>query len=136
MGKYLRQMYGRAMLVCGFSFYHGAFRARSAPALPHRSMFLVGPSPPETLDSALAATGLRLFAVDLRTAQPGVVREWLHVPHPMRIIGAIYNESWPSSYVMPIAPDSFDVIFFVNQTSPSRENPPLPRQMETDFSIG
>lgn len=136
MGKVLRQIYGREMVVCGFSFDQGSFRARSAPALPHRDTFLLGFAPADSLDAALAATGLPLFAVDLRAAPAGIVRDWFHALHPMRSIGAVYMESIPNAYLTPVAPDSFDVIFFVDQTSPSLENRPLPKQMETDFGRG
>ena len=54
----------------------------------------------------------------------------------MRMIGAVYDEFRPKSHIVPVAPDSFDVIFFVNQTSPYGENPPRPRQGETDFTRG
>lgn len=80
----------------------------------------------EEVRHVMAATGLPLFAIDLRSASAGLVREWLNAPHPMRIVDAVYDEISPGSFFTPVAPDSFDVIFFVNQTSPSRENPPLP----------
>jgi erythromycin esterase len=136
MGKVLRQRYGQEMVVCGFSFYQGSFQARPAPKVALRNDFVVGPSPADTLDAALADTGFPLFALDLRRATAGVVSEWLHTFHRMRIIGAVYNEPFPASYFTPVAPDSFDVIFFVNQTTPARENPHLPRQMDTDFGRG
>ena len=96
----------------------------------YHNTFLVGPASADTLDVALAETGIQLFAVDFRRAPTGTVRDWLNAPHAMRTIGATYNEFKPSAFFSPIPPSSFDVIFFVNQTSPSRENPPLPKQME------
>jgi erythromycin esterase len=137
MGRLLRLLYRQAMVVCGFSFSEGSFRARGVPKRQHLRYFSVGPPPANTLDSALADTGLGLFAIDLRGApDAGVVPEWLHAFHPMRMIGSVYNELAPNAYFPAIRPDSFDVIFFVNKTSPARENRERPREMETDFKRG
>ena len=137
MGNVLRRLYRQNMVVCGFSFSVGSFRARGLPNRPHLQYFSAGPPPANSLDSALADTGLGLFAIDLRTApETGVVGEWLHAFHPMRMIGSVYDELAPGAYFLPIRPDSFDVIFFVNETSPARENPERPREMETEFKRG
>jgi len=137
MGSLLRRLYRQEMVVCGFSFSEGSFRARGVPKRHHFRYFSVGPPPANTVDSALAATGLGLFAIDLRGApETGVVREWLHALHPMRMVGSVYNELAPGAYFPAIRPDGFDVIFFVNVTSPARENPERPQEMETDFKRG
>jgi erythromycin esterase len=121
------------MVACGFSFYEGAFQARSGP-LGHYWLkdFVVGPAPPDTLDSALAETGLPLFAVDLRRASSnGVVHRWLGMAHRMRTIGAVYYELLPpGTYLPEVVPDNFDVIFFVKRTTPARKNPKL---IDPDF---
>ena len=54
----------------------------------------------------------------------------------MRMIGAVYNEFSPGAFFIPVSRDSFDVIFFVNRTSASQENSPVPRQVERDFGQG
>jgi erythromycin esterase len=138
MGSVLRKMYGQDMVVCGFSFYRGSFQAVSELNRELRD-FTVGAAPPDTLDSALADTGFPIFVIDLRDAPSrGVVREWLATPRRTRSIGSVYNPLFPAStsYFVPIAWDTFDVIFFVNQTTPARKNPPVPRQMEPDFIRG
>jgi erythromycin esterase len=136
MGSVLRRMYGQEMVVCGFSFYEGSFQAVSALGLGHWLQdFVVGPSPPDTLDSALAETGLPLFAIDLRSASTqDAVHRWLEIAHRMRTIGAVYNELLPSSTYLPeIIPGTFDVIFFVKRTTPARKNPKLPKVIDPDF---
>ena len=97
--------------------------------------FIVGPSPPDTLESALAETGLPLFAIDLRRASDlDAVDRWLSVAHRMRTIGAVYNELLPSSTYFPeVVPDVFDVIFFVKRTTPARRNPELPKVIDPEF---
>jgi len=133
MGSVLRSMYGQDMVVCGFSFDEGSFQA---VGLGDRLQdFLVGPSPPDTLDSALAETGLPLFAVDLRKANGNeTVHRWLSIAHRTRTIGAVYNELLPpSTYLPQVIPDNFDVIFFVKRTTPARRNPALPKVIDPDF---
>jgi len=138
MGKVLRRLYGEEMVTCGFAFNQGSFRAypQTRVGVRGRSTFLVGPAPSDTWESALTATRLPLFAVDLRSAANGVAGEWLQKPHRMRIIGAVYNEFAPNWYLTPVLRNSFDVIFFVNQTSSSQENPQPPRTLESDFGRG
>lgn len=137
MGSVLRKMYGHDMVVCGFSFYQGSFQAVSGLNQALRD-FTFGAAPADTLDSALADTGFPFLAIDLRDAPShGVVGEWLATPRKMRSIGAVYNPFFPAStYFAPFARDTFDVIFFVNETTPARKNPPLPKQVEPDFVRG
>lgn len=124
MGMQLRKMYGKDMVVCGFSFDQGAFQAKDTKRELHQ--FTVGPSIPGSLDAALSGTGLPLFAIDLRSLpQVGVVAEWFNTPQLMRTIGATYDESFPNRYFAHINPHAFDLIFFVNRTTAAHENPKL-----------
>jgi len=121
MGNELRQMYGNQMLVCGFSFDQGWFEAyqKGKGARP----FTVGPAPADTVDGVLAATGIPLFAVDLRrTPAGGAVDGWLRTPQKMRSIGAMYSENWPDGGFSEVTPRDFDVLFFVRQTTAVRES--------------
>jgi erythromycin esterase-like protein len=90
------------------------------------------------MDAALADTGRSLFALDFRTApNKGVVRKWLATPHRMGSIGAVFNELSPTGpYFAVVTSDTFDVIVFVNQTTPAREDRELPHEMDTDFDRG
>ena len=136
MGSVLRRMYGQAMVACGFSFYEGSFQAIPGSGLRDWLQdFVVGPAPPDALDSALAETGLPMFAVDLRRASSnGVVHRWLSMAHRMRTIGSVYNKLLPpDTYLPEVVPDSFDVIFFVKRTTPARKNPKLPKVIDPDF---
>ena len=122
MGMVLRKTYGARMVVCGFSFDQGSFQAlQRGKGL---RQFTVGPAIPGSLDAALAAAGIPLFAVDLRAApSSGAVAEWLNTPQPMRSIGAIYSDSAPEAYFGLVSPHSFDVILFVKYTTAAHENP-------------
>jgi erythromycin esterase len=122
MGSYLRKKFGAEMVVCGFSFNHGSFQAIQHGKGP--STFAVDPAKRGSLDSALAAVGLSIFAVDLRNAPTsGVVGNWLNTPQPMRSIGAVYDEDMPETFFASVYPRSFDVLFFVNHTTAAHQNP-------------
>jgi erythromycin esterase len=122
MGNELRQMYGKQMVVCGFSFGQGSFQAiEKGRGL---RQFTVGPAPPDTVDGMLAAAEIPMFAVDLRSAPANsAVEEWLKAPQQMRSIGAIYDEKLPKQGFSEVIPRDFDVLIFVRQTTAARENP-------------
>jgi erythromycin esterase len=132
MGTSLRTMYGKKMVVCGFSFGHGSFQAiQQGKGLRE---FTVGPATPGSLDAALEATGIPIFAIDLRRAlSPGTVADWLNTPQLMRSIGAVYSENSPGAYFASTNLHSFDLIFFVDRTTAARK---IPQQSEIDFRGG
>jgi erythromycin esterase-like protein len=126
MGGALREMYGGQMVVFGFSFNQGSFQAISLG----RGLqdFTVPPAPAGSLDATLAASGIPLFALDLRTApKTGPVAEWLSAEHPTRSIGAVYSESSPNAYmVKQVTPQAFDALLFVEKTTAARKNDSMP----------
>lgn len=122
MGAALRKMFGDQMVVFGFAFNQGSFQAiRQEKGLQD---FTVPPAPAGSLDAALAATGIPLFALDLRQApKSGPVATWLSEPHRTRSIGAVYSEDSPSRYMADlVAPRSFDALLFVEKTTAARKN--------------
>lgn len=125
MGASLRKMFGDQMVVFGFAFNQGSFQAIS----PGKGLqnFTVSPAPPGSLDATLAAAGVPLFALDLRTApKSGPVAAWLSEPHKTRGIGAVYAEDSPRGYMSDLkALDNFDAILFVEKTTAARKNPGL-----------
>ena len=52
----------------GFAFDQGSFRALDMADKSGVHPFTVAPAPEGTLDAALAATGIPIFALDLRTS--------------------------------------------------------------------
>jgi hypothetical protein len=70
------------MVVCGFSFDHGSFQViQLGKGL--RS-FMVGPAIPGSLDSALGAIGIPVFAIGLKGApSAGAAADWLNTPQLM-----------------------------------------------------
>jgi erythromycin esterase-like protein len=124
MGADLRRMFGDQMVVFGFAFNQGSFQAVGSGGLKDHT---VPPAPEGSLDATLAASGLPLFALDLRQApKSGPVAEWLKAPHKTRSIGAMYPDGEPFA-LMPeqVAPENFDAILFVEKTTAARKNPPV-----------
>jgi hypothetical protein len=89
--------------------------------------FTVPPAPADSLDAALAATGLPVLAVDLRQAPAtGPVAERLSAAHKTRSIGSMFSEIMASAYLMHLkAPEAYDALLFVEKTTSARRNPPI-----------
>ena len=122
MGAHRRQMFPDEMVIFGFAFYEGSFRALEwGNGLQE---FTVGPATVGSLDSTLAETDLPLFAVDLRRApKEGPVADWLAVKQRMRQIPAVFSDETARFFEQPIrVATSYDVILFVEKTSAARGN--------------
>jgi erythromycin esterase-like protein len=119
----LRQMYGKRMVNFGFAFNEGSFRAWEPGKSVHE--FTVPPAPEGTLDHALAATGIPLFAVDLRNMPDGSpAAKWFAEAHKSRSIGAGFSDLLePTLWSPGPVKSDFDVLLFVEKTSASRGNP-------------
>jgi erythromycin esterase-like protein len=118
MGSALRNMFGKEMIVFGFAFNQGSFQAMPQGGGSLKN-FTVPPAKPDTLDSILAASMMPLFALDLRNAPA-----WFNEAHGSRQIGAMYPDGDPYALVADIAAaKAFDVLLFVESTTPARKNP-------------
>jgi erythromycin esterase len=120
MGALLRQRLGQGLVVMGFSFDQGSFRAVETGAGLRE--FTVGPAVEGSLDRTLAGVGLPYLALDMRTAartEPAAT--WLSQPLKMRSIGAMFSAAIePLSYYARFVQRDFDVILFVARTTASR----------------
>jgi len=122
MGGHLRRVLGPEMVVFGFAFYRGSFRAREAQSLAGPYTYTVGPAKDGTLDAVLAAAGADFGALDLRRIPPGgPVAEWWAEPRETRMIGAVFSENTPSGFFSrAVLPELYDALLFVNSTTGSR----------------
>jgi erythromycin esterase len=122
MGMRLQKMYPGKMVTFGFAFHQGSFQAYSAGGRLRE--FTVGPAPDESLDAALAAAGMPLFALDLRAAPAnGPVAEWLAAGHRTRNIMAGYAEDSPdASLYNHVVARRYDCPLFVERTTAARPN--------------
>ncbi len=121
MGGYLRKMFGSQLVNFGFAFDEGSFRAvEMGKGLRE---FTVPPAPEGSLDRTLAATGMPVFALDLRQMPTdGAVAQWISQSHLSRSIGAVYNEANAPSFFHDLPAQAFDVILFVDRTTAARGN--------------
>jgi len=127
MGAELRTMLGDQMRVFGFAFNRGSFLAVEQSSKIRRS-FAVSAPPLDSFDAILAATGLPLFALDLRSAPADSDAElWLRSPHKSRSIGASYAADRDAEFFNWIIPrEVFDSILFVETTTAAVPNPAAP----------
>jgi erythromycin esterase len=129
MGVQLRKAFGSQLAVFGFAFNRGAFQAIDASMQPPGSGelqdFTVGPAPAGTLDAALADTGLKLAAVDLRAIPTaGAVAQWFSLPQKSRSVGSMFWVGHEELYYESVPPHrQFDVLLFVETTTAARSNP-------------
>lgn len=130
MGTELRRRYGAQMVVFGFAFNQGSFRAVEMGVGKIRD-FTVPPAPEGTLDAALAAAQVPLFALDLRTAPP-----WFRQELRTRQIGAGFSDANADAYLMALQPAAaFDAILFIDRTTASRKAPaPAPTGSPTPIA--
>jgi erythromycin esterase-like protein len=128
MGAALRHMFGAQMVVFGFAFNQGSFQAigQGKNGLGILHDFTVPPAPAGSLDATLAAAGIPLLALDLRQApKSGPVANWWKEQHQTRSIGAVYPEDSPFAMMADLkAPEAFDALLFVANTTAARKNPP------------
>lgn len=121
MGATLREMYGDKMVVFGFAFNQGSFQAiEVGKALRD---FTVPPAPAGTVDSTFAASGVPIFALDLRqTPAEGPVADWMKQSHKSRNIGAVFSDDSPNSYMSDLRTrESYDAMLFVAKTTAARK---------------
>ena len=107
MGMHLDKQFGSDMVVFGFAFHRGAFRAVQ-PGKRIR-VFHAPPGFVGGLDSTLAAIGSPLLTVDLQPAE-GAVGRWLDAKQRTWSIGAVYSEELAASYQQLIAPRKLSML--------------------------
>ena len=123
MGSVLREMFGEQMVVFGFAFNEGSFQAVERGKGLHD--FTISSAPAGSLDATLAATGIPLLAIDLRKIPKGSPAEtWFSQSHKSRNIGAMYAADMDNQFLIDMkAPETFDVLLFVEKTTAARKNP-------------
>ena len=127
MGHHLRRTFGRNMVVFGFAFNQGSFQALGLPWPSEKgaTAFSVGPAPAGTLDATLAATGLKVAAIDLHALpEEGPVADWFNEGQLARSIGLPYSEEIADKrFLKQKVAQIYDALFFVEHTAAARLNP-------------
>jgi erythromycin esterase len=131
VGRHLAEALGPRLYIFGFAFLQGGFQAWNIsrqPAEGRQGMvdFSVPPAPEDTLEAALASTGLPLLALDLKALpRTGPATAWWRHTHRTRLIGFVYSdEGYPLGTVRPLR--SYDGLLFIERTTPARPNPKVP----------
>lgn len=122
MGYHLREEFGDLHRNVGFAFNQGSFQAKDPSEGYALKEFTVGPAPAGTLDATLAATGLDLFWLDLKSApDEGPIRDWIDETRTMRSVGAVYQEGREQNFVRRISPsENYDTLLFFRETTRAR----------------
>lgn len=123
MGMHLARKFDPELVVVGFAFGQGAFQAVVKEENMRRPIreVTIGPPPEETLDAALAKTGIPVFMLDLRHVDEALTT-WLRESQITREIGAFY-ESHEDMCQTIIPTARYDVLAFVAETTRARPNP-------------
>lgn len=135
LGGELRTRLGPGYLAVGLALGDGSFRAFGVPRRvgARTRTFTVPAAPAGTFDQALILAGMDRFGLVLRDLEPGdPVTSWFDAQRPSRSLGWAFNGR-PERYLDPVRPrSSFDVVFFVHQSTPTR---PIARLEPEPFPI-
>ncbi|MDX6530515.1 MAG: hypothetical protein QOH41_2805 [Blastocatellia bacterium] len=123
MGTALRRMFGSQMVVFGFAFNQGSFRAVEMPPSKNGlQTFNIDPAPEGSLDAMLASAKLQVAAIDLHALpKDGPVANWFSEARTTRSIGAVYSEQFADKFfAKQVIPKVYDALFFVEKTTAAR----------------
>ena len=127
MGVHLRAEFGDALMVIGFSFQSGHFRAFPGEGLvtitaPELIEFRAQPPLPNSHEAYLYPQGLDRYYLDLRALpDEGVIADWFGAARHFRTIGSIYDADDPEvlSHLLKL-PEAFDIVIGFRETTASR----------------
>jgi erythromycin esterase-like protein len=114
MGAYLARAYGDAYRPLGFALGGGRYSAFARGEEAGRWPAI--PAPAGSVESALRATGLPIFALDVRAARGSADGKWLLEPHDFRRIG---NGPVDDQFTAARVAEEFDFLIYVDETTPS-----------------
>ena len=133
MGHHLRTEYGDDLVVMGFDFYEGDFRAVTVLAggsFAGLEVHTVGAPLRESYEYYFHSAGLERLILDLRGIDLTTpATSWLAGPRKMRSIGAAFMPTSPQRYFYDVSlPTRYDVIIYFDDTHAARG---LPREPPT-----
>ena len=122
-GFHLRQVFGDAMVVVGFSHERGRFTARHqiGDRFVGISEFDLGAPRPDSYEHYLSSAAVPRFVLDLRKLDTDSAESsWLAGTRPFRFIGCCYDPDTPGDYWHPWPlVDWFDVMIHLESTRPT-----------------
>jgi erythromycin esterase len=116
----LRERLGTGYASVGFLLHEGTYRAAPDPGKPRQTIAApVSPVGPGFAAEAFGRVGKPIYAVDLRAAPAGPVRDWLAAPHRVHSYGWIVPD--PRYQALPRSlTRGFDVVVYVKRTTAAR----------------
>jgi len=122
MGWHLRNHYAGAMVIAGFDFYQGGFRAvtrQSDGSYTGLADHAVGPPPTRSYEYYFHSAGMERMVLDVRNLDLATATtSWLAGPRLMRSIGAVFTPTNPGAYLYEVSvPSRFDLIIYFENTS-------------------
>lgn len=128
MGYYLRRKFGQDMVIAGFDFYQGDFRAvtllaadQDGPVYGSVEQQSVGPPPVGSYEYYYHSAGYDRFVLDVRHRDPdAATTSWLTGPRLMRTVGAAFTPNNPDGYLYEVSvPSRYDLIVYFDSTAAS-----------------
>jgi erythromycin esterase len=122
MGYHLRQHFGVEMVIVGFDFYQGGFRAINrtvSGAYTGLTEHTVGAAPETSYESYFHSAGMERMILDVRGVDFGASpTSWLAGPRLMRSVGAVYTPQQPNRYFLNLSiPAWFDLVIYFDTTA-------------------
>ena len=121
MGSHLRAEYGDDMVIVGFDFYHGSFRAVTMSETGQYlglDVHTVGAPPQESYEDYFSDAKMDKLILDLRNINFNLPEAaWLSGPRALRSIGAVFMPSHPEHFFYDARmPQEYDVIIYFYDT--------------------
>jgi erythromycin esterase len=117
MGSRLRERFEQGYVSIGFVLNRGEYRAVPDPKQPRESVLVpLDASAPGYLAETLSRVGAPIFAIDLRRAPAGPVRDWLSAPHLVHSCGWLVSDAERLGAVASIT-KQFDLVIYIDQTT-------------------
>ena len=122
MGWHLRKHYSDDLVIVGFDFYQGSFRAvtqTSSGTYSGLANHTVGPAPGDSYEYFFHSAGREQMVLDTRNVDMGTAStSWLAGPLLMRSIGAVFMPTNPGTYLYQVSiPSRYDLVIYFDNTS-------------------
>ena len=122
LGHHLRSEYAGDLVIVGFDFHQGSFRAVSrnaAGAYGGLTEHTVGAAPTGSYEWYFHSAGFDRLILDVRDVDLETsATSWLAGPRKMRSIGSVFTPTDPSAYLYHVSiPERYDLIIFFEHTT-------------------
>ncbi len=122
MGYYLRKHYSDDLVIAGFDFFQGGFRAVTYLGYSGYGgveNHAVGPAQPHSYEDYFHSAGMDRFVLDVRGVGLGTPStSWLAGPRGMRSIGSVFSPTNADAYSRDVSvPSFYDLVIYFDSTT-------------------